>query len=58
MFTRQETPRAWREAEAECRAGAGHLVSLAEPAVEQAVVASCGERQVWTGGNICPDRSL
>ena len=45
----------WREAEADCVAGGGHLVSLASLEEEQLLVTSLGHSDLWTGGNMCPD---
>ena len=47
--------RTWAGAEAECVAGGGHLVSLATPGEERRVLDTLGGRDIWTGGNMCPD---
>ena len=52
------SPASWQESEAQCRAGGGHLVSLGREEEEDllaSVLSQAPSRDVWTGGNMCPD---
>ena len=52
------TPATWQHSEALCRAAGGHLVSLGhqqEEALLEAALSLSPSRDVWTGGNMCPD---
>ena len=55
VYSLASVARTWAGAEAECVAGGGHLVSLATPGEERRVLETLGGRDIWTGGNMCPD---
>ena len=55
VYSLQRVATTWREAEADCVAGGGHLVSLGSLDEEQRLVTSLGLTDLWTGGNMCPD---
>ena len=57
VYSLQRVATPWPEAEADCVAGGGHLVSLGSLEEEQRLVTSLGVTDLWTGGNMCPDRS-
>ena len=55
VYSLQRVATTWREAEADCVAGGGHLVSLGSLDEERRLVTSLGLTDLWTGGNMCPD---
>ena len=55
VYSLASVARTWAGAEAECVAGGGHLVSLATPGEGRRVLETLGGRDIWTGGNMCPD---
>ena len=55
VYSVDNVARTWHEAEHECVASGGHLVSLANVEEEGMVLSSLSLSDIWTGGNMCPD---